>query len=275
MHGLSSSQPPSEPATVERDARKRSVRRALKIAIPVVATLAIVAPLAYLWQVSRVPAAFSVMEMGYLDYGGGPAAAGAQHDNHSGGHQHGSAGPVVMVPELIADPKRPADVRTELVAEAANLSIGGQSIAGFTVNGTTPGPTITVRQGQLVEVRVTNRSVPAGVSMHWHGVNVPNAMDGVAGVTQDAIAVGESFTYRFVAAQAGTLLVPLASGLQRSGARRPLRPTGRPAPVALRIGPARWTGPPWRIRTRASAPSTAPPATCRSRRPRASGPASG
>ena len=204
MHGLSSSQPPSEPATVERDARKRSVRRALKIAIPVVATLAIVAPLAYLWQVSRVPAAFSVMEMGYLDYGGGPAAAGAQHDNHSGGHQHGSAGPVVMVPELIADPKRPADVRTELVAEAANLSIGGQSTAGFTVNGTTPGPTITVRQGQLVEVRVTNRSVPAGVSMHWHGINVPNAMDGVAGVTQDAIAVGESFTYRFVADEAGT-----------------------------------------------------------------------
>ena len=169
-----------------------------------VATLAIVAPLGYLWQASRLPAVHSVMDMGYLDYGGGPGAADTQHGHHAGGHQHGGAGPTVMVPELIADPKRPADVRTELVAEAADLDIGGKSIPGFTVNGKSPGPTITARQGQLVEVLVTNKSVTAGVSMHWHGLNVPNAMDGVAGVTQDAIGVGESFTYRFVADQVGT-----------------------------------------------------------------------
>ena len=75
---------------------------------------------------------------------------------------------------------------------------------GFTVNGTSPGPEIRARQGQLIEVHLRNESVAAGVTLHWHGVDVPNAMDGVAGVTQDAVPVGGEFTYRFVADQAGS-----------------------------------------------------------------------
>ena len=46
--------------------------------------------------------------------------------------------------------------------------------------------------------------MPEGVALHWHGLDVPNAMDGVAGVTQDAVPVGGDFTYRFVAEQVGT-----------------------------------------------------------------------
>ena len=46
-------------------------QRVLRIALPVLATVAIVAPLAWLWQASRVPSSYSVMDMGYLDYGGG------------------------------------------------------------------------------------------------------------------------------------------------------------------------------------------------------------
>ena len=84
------------------------------------------------------------------------------------------------------------------------LSVGGRSIPGFTVNGTSPGPEIRARQGQLIEVHLRNESVTDGVTLHWHGVDVPNAMDGVAGVTQDAVPVGGEFTYRFVAEQAGT-----------------------------------------------------------------------
>ena len=49
-----------------------------------------------------------------------------------------------------------------------------------------------------------NESVAAGVALHWHGLDVPNAMDGVAGVTQDAVPVGGEFTYRFVADRAGS-----------------------------------------------------------------------
>ena len=47
------------------------------------------------------------------------------------------------------------------------------------------------------------------MALHWHGVDVPNAQDGVAGVTQDAVERGQDYTYRWVAPDAGTLLVPL------------------------------------------------------------------
>ena len=97
-----------------------------------------------------------------------------------------------------------ADVRVDLVTRQETLTIGGRSVAGFTVNGTSPGPEIRARQGQLIEIHLRNDSVADGVALHWHGVDVPNAMDGVAGVTQDAVPIGGEFTYRFVADRAGS-----------------------------------------------------------------------
>jgi FtsP/CotA-like multicopper oxidase with cupredoxin domain len=168
----------------------------------VIATLAIVAPLAYLWMASRMPDAYSVMDMGYPDYGGGPGTHGG------GGHDHSHSGsdgpPAKSITELAEKSKRPVNKHVELKTEAANLNIGGKIVPGFTVNGKSPGPKIIVTEGELLEVKVTNVSVPAGVAIHWHGINVPNAMDGVAGVTQDAIGVGETFTYRFVVHEVGT-----------------------------------------------------------------------
>ena len=64
---------------------------------------------------------------------------------------------------------------------------------GYTLNGTSPGPTLTAKQGELVEVRLRNESVSDGITLHWHGLDVPNAMDGVAGVTQDAVLEGGEF----------------------------------------------------------------------------------
>jgi FtsP/CotA-like multicopper oxidase with cupredoxin domain len=179
----------------------------LRVAVPVVATLSIVAPLAWLWQDSRVPAVYSVMQMGYLDYGMG-AMADTSGGGH-GGHMQGQMGdhdmtPSRLVTDMIADPARPADVQVDLVARKQMLTVGGRSIPGFTVNGSSPGPEIRAKQGQLIEVHLHNESVSDGVTLHWHGVDVPNAMDGVAGVTQDAVPVGGEFTYRFVADQAGT-----------------------------------------------------------------------
>jgi FtsP/CotA-like multicopper oxidase with cupredoxin domain len=183
------------------------IKRRLRVALPVLATVAIVAPLAWMWQASRMPAAYSVMEMGHLDYGGGaglnPGAGGHSGHGQGNGHDHHS-GPARSITDLVADPRRPADVRVDLVTRQQELSIDGRSVAGFTVNGTSPGPEIRVIQGQLVEVRLRNESVAAGVALHWHGVDVPNAMDGVAGVTQDAVPVGGQFTYRFVADRAGS-----------------------------------------------------------------------
>ena len=145
-----------------------------------------------------MPKQFSVQDMGYPDYGAGPAAHGA-----GAGHGHGAAGSV-SVDTLTADPARPADVESTWWPAAATLDIGGRAVPGFTLNGTSPGPTITATVGDLVEVRLRNASVTEGVALHWHGIDVPNAMDGVAGVTQDAVPVGGDFRYRFVADRVGT-----------------------------------------------------------------------
>jgi FtsP/CotA-like multicopper oxidase with cupredoxin domain len=182
-------------------------RQAVRVALPILATIAIVAPLAWMWQASRMPAAYSVMEMGYLDYGDGvqaePSVAG--HGGHGDANGHGRhSGSARSITDLVADPARAADVRVDLVTRQEVLTIGGRSIAWFTVNGTSPGPEIRVSQGQLVEVHLRNESVAAGVALHWHGVDVPNAMDGVAGVTQDAVPIGGQFAYRFVADRAGS-----------------------------------------------------------------------
>jgi FtsP/CotA-like multicopper oxidase with cupredoxin domain len=179
--------------------------RALRIVLPILASVAIVATLAWHWQASRVPGAYSVMDMGYLDYGGGtvPDPGGSGHGGHMQGHVHHSE-PVRLITDIVVDPARPADVRVDLVTRQETLTVGGRSISGFTVNGTSPGPEIRVTQSQLIEVHLRNESVRDGVTLHWHGIDVPNAMDGVAGVTQDAVPVGGEFIYRFVADQVGS-----------------------------------------------------------------------
>jgi FtsP/CotA-like multicopper oxidase with cupredoxin domain len=166
--------------------------RRVRLIVAIVAALAILAPLVWLWQSSLVPSSYSVTGMGDLDYGGGLV----------GDHDHAST--ARSINDIVVDPARKADVRVDLVAEQQNLSIGGRSVPGYTLNGTSPGPSITAYRGQLVEVHVRNASVKAGMALHWHGVDVPAAMDGVAGVTQDEIPVGGEFTYRFVANQVGT-----------------------------------------------------------------------
>jgi FtsP/CotA-like multicopper oxidase with cupredoxin domain len=97
-------------------------------------------------------------------------------------------------------PSGPADVSVTLTARRE--TVHGRT--GYTLNHTSPGPEIRARQGQLVQVTLVNESVPDGVTLHWHGVDVPNAEDGVAGVTQDAVTPGGSYVYRFVAQDAGT-----------------------------------------------------------------------
>jgi FtsP/CotA-like multicopper oxidase with cupredoxin domain len=66
-----------------------------------------------------------------------------------------------------------------------------------------PGPEIRVRQGEPIRILVDNR-LPEETSIHWHGVRVPNAMDGVPHLTQRPIAPGQSFTYEFACPDAGT-----------------------------------------------------------------------
>lgn len=73
----------------------------------------------------------------------------------------------------------------------------------WTYNGTSPGPEIRVRRGEPIRVRFTN-NLQEPSSIHWHGIRIANPMDGVAGLTQKAVAPGETFEYDFVAPDAGT-----------------------------------------------------------------------
>ncbi len=168
----------------------------------------VLAPLVWWWQASLLPAEYSVMDMGYLDYGGGshdPMAGHGRTGEMPGMGTTGPAAAAVSVADLVTKTERPADVRVDLVARKQAFRLAsGRRVEGYTLNGRSPGPQIDVTEGQLLEVHLTNASVPDGISLHWHGVDVPNAEDGVAGVTQDAVGVGEQHTYRFVADHAGT-----------------------------------------------------------------------
>ncbi|WGS21091.1 MULTISPECIES: multicopper oxidase family protein [unclassified Bradyrhizobium] len=80
-----------------------------------------------------------------------------------------------------------------------------------------PGPEIRVRQGERVRIVVHNQ-LPEETTVHWHGIRLPNAMDGVPGLTQPPIKPGEQFTYEFTPPDAGTFWYhPHADSLKQLG----------------------------------------------------------
>lgn len=78
-------------------------------------------------------------------------------------------------------------------------------VTAWSYNGTVPGPMIRVTEGDRVRVIVKNE-LDEPTTVHWHGVEVPNAMDGVPGITQPPINPGETFIYEFIAKPAGTFM---------------------------------------------------------------------
>jgi FtsP/CotA-like multicopper oxidase with cupredoxin domain len=73
----------------------------------------------------------------------------------------------------------------------------------WSYNGTVPGPILRLRQGDTLRAKVRNE-LPEATTVHWHGVRVPNAMDGVPVITQPAIEPGGQFVYEFKVPDAGT-----------------------------------------------------------------------
>ena len=105
-------------------------------------------------------------------------------------------------------------------------------------NGSSPGPTIEVVEGDKVRIYVTNR-LPEHTSIHWHGQRLPNGMDGVAGLTQPAIGAGKTFLYEFEARRPGTFMyhphademVQIAMGMMGGWVTHPRKPHPWIAPV--------------------------------------------
>ncbi|AFU97791.1 copper resistance system multicopper oxidase [Simiduia agarivorans] len=99
-----------------------------------------------------------------------------------------------------------------VVAESPVNFTGAQRMA-TTINGSIPAPTLRLREGDEVTIRVSNRlSVPT--SIHWHGILLPYQMDGVPGISFKGIAPGETFVYRFKLRQSGTYWYHSHSGFQ-------------------------------------------------------------
>ena len=73
----------------------------------------------------------------------------------------------------------------------------------WTYNNQIPGPVIRIKRGDTLKVKLTNQ-LPQSTTIHWHGVRVPNEMDGVPGVNQPPVQPGESFSYEFRPKDAGT-----------------------------------------------------------------------
>jgi manganese oxidase len=80
---------------------------------------------------------------------------------------------------------------------------GGHVVRSWGYNGQLPGPEIRVTEGEAVRIIVTNE-LSVATTVHWHGLDVPNEMDGVPGYTQQPIGPGETFVYEFTAYPAGT-----------------------------------------------------------------------
>ncbi|ALM51667.1 copper resistance system multicopper oxidase [Halomonas huangheensis] len=100
-----------------------------------------------------------------------------------------------------------------LTIRRESIPINGQAANPISINGSSPGPLVRLREGQDAVLRVTNL-LDEPTSIHWHGLILPPEMDGVPGVSFAGIEPGETFTYRFPIRQHGTYWYHSHSGLQ-------------------------------------------------------------
>jgi manganese oxidase len=121
-----------------------------------------------------------------------------------------------------------------LVAEPVSREIApGLRIQCWGYNGQTPGPVIEAAEGDRVRIYVTNK-LPEATTVHWHGVLLPNGMDGVAGLNQKRIPPGQTFKYEFTLRQVGTFMyhphfdemVQMGMGLMGMFVIHPKEPSG-------------------------------------------------
>ena len=101
----------------------------------------------------------------------------------------------------------------DLTVAKKRVKVGGRRGRGVTVNGGIPGPLLRFKEGEDVTINVRN-TLGEDTSIHWHGLILPNAMDGVPKVTFQGIKPGQTFTYRIPIRQSGTYWYHSHSGLQ-------------------------------------------------------------
>lgn len=98
---------------------------------------------------------------------------------------------------------RAATPRTLSAAPATLAAAGQPALPVWAYEGQVPGPVLRFRRGAVLDLTLHNQ-LPDPSTIHWHGIRLPNAMDGVPGLTQAPVAPGERFPYRFALPDAGT-----------------------------------------------------------------------
>jgi CopA family copper-resistance protein len=123
---------------------------------------------------------------------------------------------------VAADTAQLSGTVIDLTIAETLFRLAGRTGMAMTINGTIPGPVIRLKEGEPATLRVTNR-MEESTSIHWHGLLLPPAMDGVPGVSFAGIEPGATFTYRFPVRQSGTYWYHSHSGLQeQSGVYGPM-----------------------------------------------------
>ncbi len=136
--------------------------------------------------------------------GGTGGKVAAKADPHAGHTM--SSHPLLVTPDLPKLPFKMVDGFKEfhLIAEVVETELmPGRPMTAWGFNGSVPGPTIEVNQGDKVRVIVDNK-LPEMTAVHWHGFEVPMEMDGSVGLGQDPIPPGGRFVYEFDLHQHGT-----------------------------------------------------------------------
>ena len=106
----------------------------------------------------------------------------------------------------LTGPGKPAALRGnhfDLTLDRITVNKTGTRSWANAINGGVPGPVLYWREGDVVTLNVTN-NLPVLTGVHWHGIILPNDMDGVPGLEFPGIRPGETFTYRFPVVQSGT-----------------------------------------------------------------------
>jgi len=152
------------------------------------------------------------------------ATAQAPHDQHSPGASPRPAAPLPTAPPPAVPGGLPytpvvfANGKTlgwemdqgvkvfRLVAEAVRREFApGLEVNCWGYNGESPGPAIEAMEGDRVRMYVTN-NLPVSTTVHWHGLFLPNGMDGIGGLTQPKIKPGQTFKYEFTLRNHGTFM---------------------------------------------------------------------
>ncbi len=130
-----------------------------------------------------------------------------------------SAGPVSSTRSAVAAAERrrrkPGASVTELTLTAApyTLDLAGTQVKTWAYNGAVPGPEVRLKAGEVLRARFVN-DLPEEAVVHWHGIALRNDMDGVPGVTQEAVTPGKSFMYEFTVPDPGSYWFHPHNGLQ-------------------------------------------------------------